>query len=145
MNLLQKTDAYLAPAGRIIMGAFFVLAGISKMTDIAGTAAYIDAVGLPASTFLAMAGMAIEVGVGGALLIGYKPRIAALVLAGFVLFISFPFHGPGLWAENPLEQIMFMKNIAIVAGLLFMAAHAGSFANGTPTYEENSKDPIAAL
>ncbi len=129
MKILDTAAAYMAPAGRIVMGAFFVLAGVGKLMDVAGTAGYIESVGFPAGMLLAVLAIALEIGAGGALLIGFQPKLAALALAAFTLFISFPFHGPGTWAENPMQQIMFMKNIAIVGALLFMAAHAGAFAH----------------
>ena len=90
MQFLHKCDAWLAPAGRIVMGAFFVLAGFNKVMDFSGTAGYIESVGLPMATVLAFIGIAVELGIGGALLIGYKPRLAALALAGFTFIISFP-------------------------------------------------------
>lgn len=126
MKALETCERYFTPIGRIILGAFFVLAGINKMMDVGGTAAYIESVGFPASSFLAIVAIIIEVGVGGALLVGYKARYAALILAVFTLIISVPFHGPNMWAEAPMQQIMFMKNMAIVGGLLFMAAHIGA-------------------
>lgn len=137
VDLIHKCDAYLAPAGRIIMGAFFVLAGLGKVMDFSGTASYIEIMGLPMPTVLAFIAIVIEVGIGGALLIGYKPRLAALLLAGFVFIISFPFHGPNMWSDQ-MQQIMFMKNMAIVGALIFMAAHAGSFANWKPKQDDQA-------
>lgn len=126
MHVLKSCERYFTPIGRIVLGAFFVLAGINKMMDITGTAGYIESVGFPAGTLLAIVAIIIEVGVGGALMVGYKARYAALVLAVFTLVISFPFHGPSMWGDAPMQQIMFMKNMAIVGGLLFMAAHIGA-------------------
>lgn len=128
-KLLQKTEAYFAPVGRIIMGAYFLLAGISKVFDVAGTAAYIDSVGLPTAMLLAYAAIVFEIGAGAALMVGLRPKVAALLLAVFTLAITFPFHGPHLWETHQAEQIMFMKNLVIFGSLLFMAAHAGKFAN----------------
>lgn len=122
-QLLQKCEVYFAPAGRILVGAFFVLAGISKLMDVAGTAGYIEAMGLPASTLLAVLALIVEIGAGGALIIGYKAKYAAVLLAAFVLIVSFPFHGPKMWADNPMQQILFMKNLAIMGALLFMSVH----------------------
>lgn len=126
MNALRKTERYFTPAGRIIIGAFFVLAGFEKVLNIGGTAGFIESVGLPMGTLLTLIAILIEIGLGGALLIGYKARYAALGLAIFTFVVSFPFHGPGMWADDPVQQIMFMKNIAITGGLLFIAAYIGA-------------------
>jgi len=114
MLTLQHCNKYFTPLGRILLGAFFIAAGLSKIADVNGTTAYIESVGLPAGMVLTIAAIIFEIGA------------AALALAVFTFLVSFPFHGPTLWADNPTQQLMFMKNMAIVGGLLFMAAHVGS-------------------
>lgn len=126
MEMLQKCERYFTPIGRIIVGAYFLLSGLGKLMDISGTAGYIESVGLPAGMLLAVAAIVIEMGAGGALLVGYKSKYAALVLAGFVFVVSFPFHGPQLWADQPMQQVSFMKNMGLFGALLFMGAHIGS-------------------
>lgn len=142
MKVLRTCERYFTPAGRIIIGAFFVLAGISKVFDIAGTAAYIESVGLPMSTILALLGIVIEIGFGGMLLVGYKAQYAALCLAIFTLIVSVLFHGPGMWSENPMQQMFFMKNMAIMGGLLFIAAHIGAPCCGV---HRSSTEPTPTL
>jgi putative oxidoreductase len=146
--MTEKFESYLAPTGRIIMGAFFVLAGVGKIMDISGTANYIESVGLPNSVILVVLAIIIEVGLGGALLIGFKPRIAAFALSFFTLFLTFTFHGPQLWTTDPTGtvQVMFMKNLVIFGSLLFMAAHAGRFATGKIESIVDSKhQPVPTL
>lgn len=126
MDIIQKCERYFTPLGRIIVGAYFLLSGLQKLMDVSGTAGYIESVGLPAGTLLALAAIVIEVGAGGALIVGFKSKYAALVLAGFIFIVSFPFHGPQLWAEQPMQQISFMKNMGLFGALLFMGAHIGS-------------------
>ena len=141
--MLEKFESYLAPTGRIIMGAFFILAGVSKIINIEGTANYIGSVGLPASSILVLMAIVLEIGLGGALLIGYKPRIVAFALAGFTLFLTFVFHGPQFWSADftGTVQVMFMKNLVIFGSLLFMAAHAGRFATGKIESAVNADHP----
>lgn len=116
-------ERYLAPAGRILMGAFFISSGLGKAVHISGTMAYIALVGLPLPGILTLAAIAIEVIGGFMLLTGYKGKFGALMLAGFVLVVTPPFHGFRTWATDPAQQLMFMKNIALFGALLFMAAH----------------------
>lgn len=109
---------------RILMGGFFLLAGIWKFQGgIENVAGYITHAGLPMGLLLAYLSALLEIGAGAAIILGKYFKEASILLAVFVLFLSFPFHGPSMWATDPTAQMMFMKNMAIVAGLLFMAAH----------------------
>lgn len=108
---------------RVLMGGFFLLAGINKASGIDGTAEMITGAGLPMPLVLAWLAAILEIVAGAAIILGKYFKEAALSLAVFTFVISFIFHAPNSWAENAMQQLMFMKNMAIVAGLLFMAAH----------------------
>jgi putative oxidoreductase len=58
------------------------------------------------------------------LLIGFQTRWAALGIAFFTAVITFIFHN--YWAvpaeQAMMQQLMFFKNIAVVGGLLTVAA-----------------------
>ncbi len=117
--------------GRTILGAFFLLAGVNKIGGFAGTAGYIASQGLPMPEVLAAATIALEVLAGIALILGFKTRIAAFLLAGFTILASVLFHA--YWAmpadQAYVQQLMFMKNMAIAGGLIFIwAAGAGGLA-----------------
>lgn len=118
----------LALLGRILLAVLFVPAGISKLTGFAGTVGYIGSVGLPLPQVGAALAIVVELGLGLCLLAGYKTRLAAAVLAIFTLAASFFFHN--YWAmpadKAMMQQLMFMKNVAITGGLLaFVAFGAG--------------------
>ncbi|MDZ4104056.1 MAG: DoxX family protein [Hydrogenophaga sp.] len=127
MNALQNPLALLA---RLLLAALFLPAGIGKISGFAGTAGYIGSVGLPMPELGAAVAIAVEVLGGIALIIGLGTRWAALALAGFTLVASFFFHA--YWAlpaeQQMMQQLMFMKNIGVVGGLLALAAFgAGAF------------------
>ena len=127
MNALQNPFALLA---RLLLAALFMPAGISKISGFAGTAGYIGSVGLPMPELGAAIAIAVEVLGGIALIIGFGTRWAALALAVFTLVASFFFHA--YWAmpaeQQMMQQLMFMKNIGVVGGLLALAAFgAGAF------------------
>ena len=67
----------------------------------------------------------VEVGGGAALLLGLATRSAALALGVFTLVASLFFHA--FWGMPTdqvfVNQLMFFKNLAIVGGLLALAAH----------------------
>jgi putative oxidoreductase len=114
----------LALVGRILVAALFIPAGFSKLMGFAGTVGYIASVGLPMPALGAIIAIVVELGAGIALLLGYKTRIAAIVLAVFTLAATFFFHA--FWAapeaQKMVATLLFTKNIAVVGGLLMVAA-----------------------
>lgn len=81
--------------------------------------------GLPLPAVGAVLALVVEIAGGIALIVGYQTRIAALVLAAFTLVASFFFHA--FWAAPAdqafVAQLLFFKNIAVVGGLLVLAAN----------------------
>lgn len=116
---------------RLLLALMFVGAGIDKLTGLEGTAGYIASVGLPAPQVLALGAGVLEVAAGVLLIVGWQARWAALALAAFTLVATFIFHR--YWslpaAQQMMQQLMFMKNLSIVGGLLFVFAFgAGTLA-----------------
>ncbi len=120
----------LTLAGRLLLALLFLPAGLMKIAGFAGTVGYIGSVGLPLPQLGAVIAIVVEVGGGLALLAGAGTRVAALALALFTLVATVVFHA--YWAvpaeQVMVQQLMFFKNIAVVGGLLVLAAHgAGAF------------------
>ena len=109
---------------RILLALMFVLSGISKLTGLEGTAGYIASVGLPAAQVLAAGAGVLEVVAGALLIVGWQARWAALALAVFTVLATVLFHN--YWAmpkdQQFMQQLMFMKNLAVTGGLLFVFA-----------------------
>ena len=120
----QSIQNSLNLAARVLFAFLFLPAGISKLTGFAGTVGYIASVGLPLPSLGAVLALALEILGSAALLAGYGTRIAALALALFTLVASFFFHA--YWAAPAdqafVVQLLFFKNIAVVGGLLALAA-----------------------
>ena len=114
----------LALLGRLLMAWMFLPAGIGKLTGFAGTVAYSASVGLPMPEVGSAIALVVEVVGGLALIVGFGTRWAALALAFFTLVASFFFHN--YWAlpvdKQMIPSLLFMKNMAIVGGLLTLAA-----------------------
>ncbi|HEY4250021.1 MAG TPA: DoxX family protein [Roseomonas sp.] len=122
---MQNQNAALAAGGRLLIAILFLLSGLGKISAPAGTQAYIAAAGLPAPFLAYLGALAVEIGGGTLLVIGYRTRIVALVMAGFTLVAALFFHS-NLADQN--QMIHFFKNIAIIGGLLQVAAFgAGAF------------------
>lgn len=122
--MLDSLRTPLTVAGRILLSLMFVLAGIGKLMDPSGTATYMGSAGLPALPALAVLTGLVEVLGGLAVATGFMGRWAALVLALFTLVASFIFHR--YWSlpadQQMLQQLMFLKNMAVTGGMLVLAA-----------------------
>lgn len=111
-------------AGRFLLGLYFLIPGITKITGWDGTAEYMAAHGVPLISILLPLTIVLQVGGGVALMIGYRAAVVAFVLAGLTLVINLFMHD--FW--NVTEAVAqghetqnFVKNLAIMAGLLFVA------------------------
>lgn len=111
--------------GRILLAAIFVFFGFGKAADPASTIGYISSVGLPFPALAYAGAVALELGGGIALLLGYHTRIVAAALALFSVLTAVTFHA-NLADQN--QMIHFFKNFALAGGLLQVAAYgAGRF------------------
>lgn len=120
---MTTLNAYAELAGRILIAAIFVLSGFTKIGGYTGTQGYMEAMGVPG----ALLPLVILTELGGGLLIvlGLWTRLAALALAGFSLLSAILFHAN---VGDQVQMIMFLKNVAIAGGFLFLFAHgAGRF------------------
>ena len=102
--------------GRIMLALIFILAGIGKIADPAGTIGYMQSAGLP--SLLLWPTIALELLGGIALVIGYKTRLVAFALAAFCILTAALFHNN---FADQMQMILFLKNIAIAGGLLLLA------------------------
>jgi putative oxidoreductase len=109
----------VAAVGRLLIAAIFIMSGLGKIADPAGTQAYIGSAGLPAPLLAYLTAIVVELGGGILLVIGYQTRIVALVLAAFTLAAAFGFHNN--FADQN-QMIHFLKNISMIGGLLQVVA-----------------------
>ena len=121
-------NGFIQLAGRIMLALIFILAGIGKIQDPAGTSGYMQSVGLPG--ILLWPTIALEVLGGLAIAVGYQTRIAAFALAIFSIVAAFIFHKN---FGDQMQMIMFLKNIAMAGGLLLLAV------GGDTAYSLDSK------
>jgi putative oxidoreductase len=101
---------------RIMLALIFVLAGLGKIQDPAGTAGYMQSMGVP--SILLWPTIALEILGGLAIAVGYKTRLAAFALAGFTILAAVLFHRN---FGDQMQMILFLKDIAIAGGLLLLA------------------------
>jgi putative oxidoreductase len=116
---------------RLALATLFVPCGLGKLADLAGFAAEFERLGVPFATALAPANAGVELLGGLALALGAWTRGAALLLAASTVAVTLLVHG-GFWAvptgQGAAQTAHFVKNLAIVGGLLAVAAAgAGRF------------------
>ncbi len=108
-----------ALAGRILVALLFLQSGIEKFVYYKPTLGYMTKAGLPFPEFLLVVSAIIEIACALALIVGWKARGAALVLAIWMIPVTLIFHNPAAGQE---AMIHFMKNVAITGGLLVLFA-----------------------
>ncbi|MEO5700291.1 MAG: DoxX family protein [Casimicrobiaceae bacterium] len=121
---MNRFEDSLALLGRIALAAIFVWSGFGKISGFSGTAAYIASKGLPFAEVLTALTIFIEFALGLAIVIGFKARIAALLIALWLIPTTLLFHN--FWSvpaeEAMMQQINFMKNVSIFGGMLILMA-----------------------
>ncbi len=114
MNTTEKTADLV---GRILISILFLGAGLDKIGGYAGTQAYMESAGVPGISLPLV--IALEILGALAVILGFQTRIAAALLALFSIASAVLFHWvPG----DQMQSIMFMKNLAIAGGFLFLVA-----------------------
>lgn len=103
--------------GRILISSIFIMAGINKINGYAGTQGYMESMGVPGALLPLV--ILLELGGGLALLLGWQTRLAAFLLAGFTVLSAMIFHAN---FGDQMQSILFMKNLAMAGGLLFVVA-----------------------
>ena len=112
-----------APVGRLLISLMFLMSGLNKIGNYSNTSGWMESMGV-SSSFLPLV-ITLEILAAVAIIIGWKTKIAAFLLAGFCIISGIIFHSD---FSNQLEIIMFMKNIAIAGGFLFLVVNGpGNF------------------
>ncbi len=125
---------------RLLLAQIFLMSGMAKLgAGYAGTAAYMQSVGAPAALLPVV--IALEIGGGLAIVVGFLSRWAALGLAVFCVVSACLFHNK---LGDQMQAIMFMKNLAMAGGLLLLFVHGpGAWAVESPEELSPSTDDRA--
>jgi len=114
--------------GRVAIAALFLPSGFSKLTHLQAFVYNVDGRGVPLPEVLAPLGAMVEFLGGLALLLGVQVRVGSVLLLVFTVLATLIAHrfweyAPG--AARQMQQSSFFKNVAIVGGFVFLAAHGG--------------------
>jgi putative oxidoreductase len=121
MNTAAQSQMLLV--GRILLGLLFLVAGIRKIMFYSGSVAYFTKLGFPAPEIMGVLAILIEVGGGALLLLGWQTRRISWLLVLFVAIATVMAHR--FWefdaAQYANQMNHFLKNVAIIGGLLYVA------------------------
>ncbi|WP_339768816.1 DoxX family protein [uncultured Paraglaciecola sp.] len=111
--------------GRLLLGLYFILPGLQKIVSFDAMSQYMAQHNVPVVTPLLVLTIVLQLSAGLAIILGFKGRIAAFILAGLTLVISVFMHNFWNLPEGgnvAHETQNFVKNMAIMAGLLILSA-----------------------
>jgi putative oxidoreductase len=114
--------AYLLPLARLLMASLFLWDGVIQLRHPGATAQYFASAHVPMPDIAVWPSMAIHILGGLALLIGFKTRWAAAVLALLCVGTAFGVHLPIGDTDN---MVHFYKNLALAGGFLYVL-HTGA-------------------
>ena len=110
--------------GRILLALLFLVAGIRKLMAVAGSAGYLAKLGFPMPEVMVWVAIVIEIGGAVLLITGWNARRAAWLLILFTAIATAMAHR--FWefdaAQYANQMNHFLKNVAIIGGLLYLAA-----------------------
>jgi len=104
--------------GRSFLVVLFLLSGLGKIGAYAGTVTYMSSLGVPGALLPVV--IATEVLGALAIIVGWKTRVIASLLAGFSLLAAAIFHNN---FGDQIQMIMFLKNVSIAGGFLLLVAN----------------------
>ena len=120
-NIIDKFGPLV---GRILLALIFLVSGYGKIGGFTGTAGYMASKGLPMAEVLLAITIVIEIGAALMIIAGFKARLGAAALFLWMIPVTFLFHN--YWAmpadQQMIQQIMFMKNLGLMGGMLYIMA-----------------------
>ena len=124
-NIVKIIEKTCITIGRVLLGLYFLLPGISKIPTYEFTAEYMTSHSIPLVSILLPITIVLQLVLGIALIIGFRIKESALILAALTIFINIGMHD--FWNDYPNtdaghETQNFVKNLAIFAGLLVLSA-----------------------
>jgi putative oxidoreductase len=105
-------------ACRLLLSSLFLVSGLGKLGAYAATAGYMASLGVPGA--LLPVAIATEILGAIAIIVGWKTRIVAFLLAGYCLVTALVFH---INFADPNQAANFMKNVAIAGGFMLLVVH----------------------
>ena len=116
----MKASRYIPLVARICLATIFIQTGLSKISNFGGTQQQIASAGLPLAALVTLFTIVFEIAGGTSLILGYRARAGAVLLLAFLIPATLVFHN---FILDSTQTIQFMKNLAIMGGLLMVVAN----------------------
>jgi len=117
---MSAMKTYLPPLARVLMSSLFIWDGVLQLRDPVATAKYFAAVHVPIPAVAIWVSILVHLIGGAAILVGFKIRWAAAMLALLCLGTAFGVHLP---AGDVGNMINFYKNLVMTGGFLYVIAY----------------------
>ena len=105
--------------GRIFLSTIFLIEGFRKLFFQEQTIEFMEDFGVPGILFFPS--VIVEILFPLLIIVGYKTKLASLVMILFILTVTIIFHTE---FSNEMQLIAFLKNIAIAGGFLIIFARS---------------------
>ena len=107
--------------GRIFLSILFLIEGVGKIFTQEQVITYMDDYGVPDILFIPA--VIVEILFPLLLIVGYKTRLAALVMTLFTLTVAIIFHTD---FSDGMQLIFFLKDLAIAGGFMIIIAYGSN-------------------
>lgn len=115
---MARFNPFLELAGRILIVVIFLMSGLGKIGAYSATVGIMASQGVPG--FLLPLVILTEIGGSLCIMLGFKTRIVAFLMAGFTMLTALVFHKN---FADQTQMIMFMKNVSMTGGFLLLIVH----------------------
>ena len=102
---------------RLLLSAIFLISAFGKISNFSGTQQYMASYKMPLTGFFLVCAIILEIFGGLSVLLGFKAKLGAIALIIFLIPATLIFHTK---LSDQIQMIMFMKNMAILGGLLLL-------------------------
>ncbi len=116
--MYRWSDIFAPLIGRILVGGYFLWNGIETTLNFPAAVAKIAATTTPDPIVATVIFIAIQVLGGIVLVVGFKTRSVALILALYTIATAVAYTD----FSNDLQQALFLQSIAVIGGLLYISA-----------------------
>ena len=107
--------------GRVFLSALFLIEGVGKLFTQEQVIMYMEDYGVPGILFFPA--VALEILFPVLLIVGYKTRLAALVMTLFTLTVAIIFHTD---FSDGMQLVFFLKDLAIAGGFMIIIAYGSN-------------------
>lgn len=126
--MIGSLQVLVTVVGRLLLATIFLMSALGKkIPDFSGTVAYMQANGVPAPNILLAGAIVFLLAGGVSVVLGFKARIGASLLAVFLILATYYFHD--FWTlaydsqEFQMQMIQFMKNLGLLGAMLMIVAN----------------------